>query len=91
MLQLEDRGWRRGTPMDAGWIGEMTKPLGGDVLATISLHEGILAGSLSESPTEQKLGAIELSPKGTRPQELDPILYSELVRDVALITSDVRL
>jgi hypothetical protein len=83
VLHLEDRGWRRGVPQDAGWIWDMRKDLGGGVSAELALGGGILAGDMRESPAEQELGAITLT---TKIEALDPIAFSELVRDVSLLS-----
>jgi hypothetical protein len=84
VLHLEDRGWRRGVPQDAGWIWDMRKDLGGGVSAELAIGGGILAGDMRESPPEQELGAITLTAKIST---LDPIAFSELVRDVSLLSS----
>ncbi len=83
VLHLEDRGWRRGVPQDAGWIWDMRKDLGDGVSAELALGGGILAGDMRESPPEQELGAITLTAKIST---LDPIAFSELVRDVSLLS-----
>ncbi|CAN5246468.1 hypothetical protein BH09MYX1_BH09MYX1_66960 [soil metagenome] len=86
VLGLEDRGWRRGMPQDAGWIWDMQKPLTGGIIATIVLGEGILAGDMAESAKEQTLGALTLSKRGKddAPKfgELEALVFSELVRDL---------
>ena len=84
VLHLEDRGWRRGMPQDAGWIWDMRKDLGDGVSAELAIGGGILAGDMRESPPEQELGAITLT---TKISALDPIAFSELVRDVSLLSS----
>ncbi len=91
VLGLEARGWRRGAPQDAGWIWDMVKPLGDDLEACIHLDGGILASAMSESPAEQGLGTLVLREKSswkeskTRFGELDPVLTSELFRDLSLL------
>ena len=92
VLGLEARGWRRGTPQDAGWIWDMTKPLGPDLHAILSLDGGLLAGAMAESPPTQTLKDVVLSkntwgadplPLGT----LTPLQFTELVRDLVELSS----
>lgn len=87
VLGLESRGWRRGEPQDGGGIWWMTKPLPGGVEAHLTLDPGIIVGAVAEYP-EQTLGEIELyeanawSSSGKRFDTLDPIVASELLRDL---------
>jgi hypothetical protein len=88
VLGLEARGWRRGSPQDAGVVCWMEKRLEGDLVVMLDLDPGLYTGYLSGSP-EQTLGATLVrkpgtwGPNGTIPLgELDPILFSELVRDL---------
>ncbi len=88
VLGLEKRGWRRGAPQDAGVVHWMEKPLGGALQAELDLDEGLYTGMISESP-EQTLGSVVLRTRQGweqgEPQplgSLDPILFSELVRDL---------
>ncbi|MEW9533096.1 WGR and DUF4132 domain-containing protein [Microbispora sp. NPDC049125] len=78
VIGLERRGWRRGTPQDAGlqfWI-ERDVPGGGAV--TIGLDPGIAIGYL-DFADEQTLEGIALD-------GLDPITASEILRDLREIT-----
>jgi Domain of unknown function (DUF4132) len=91
VLGLESRGWRRGMPQDAGWIWDMQKPLGDDVIAVLGLGGGILAGDMRESPAEQKLEELTILEEATHTTgpklgELDPVVVSEVFRDLALLT-----
>lgn len=88
VLGLETRGWRRGPPQDAGIVGWMEKHLGPELMIELELDPGLYTGMLSESP-EQTLGIAVLRKPNTWGQEgrlplgtLDPILFSELVRDL---------
>jgi predicted DNA-binding WGR domain protein len=88
VLGLETRGWRRGPPQDAGVVGWMEKHLGPDRMVELDLDPGLYTGMLSESP-EQTLGTIMVRKPNTWGKEgtyplgtLDPILFSELVRDL---------
>jgi hypothetical protein len=88
LLGLTARGWRMGPPHAAGWIGEMTKALPGDLYAHLSLEAGLLAGAMAESPTTQHLGDVvvtagdEWSDRLVALGELPPLVFSELVRDL---------
>ena len=86
VLRLEERGWRRGTPQDAGWIWDMEKPLPDGIVATLGLGDGILAGDMSESAPEQTLKEVTLSKRGSDGAlalgDLAPLVFSELVRDL---------
>ena len=88
VLGLETRGWRRGPPQDGGVVGWMEKHLGPDHMIQLDLDPGLYTGMLSESP-EQTLGTVTVrepntwGKEGTHPLgTLDPILFSELVRDL---------
>ena len=88
VLGLETRGWRRGPPQDAGVVGWMEKHLGPDRMIELDLDPGLYTGMLSESP-EQTLGTVTVRKPNTWGKEgtyplgsLDPILFSELVRDL---------
>lgn len=88
VLGLEQRGWRRGSPQDGGVVCWMEKTLPGDRVLMLDLDPGLYTGYLSESP-EQKLGPAVLrtdtgwGDTGRIPLgELDPILFSELARDL---------
>ncbi|WNG58136.1 DUF4132 domain-containing protein [Archangium gephyra] len=88
VLGLETRGWRRGPPQDAGVVGWMEKHLGPDRVVELELDPGLYTGMLSESP-EQTLGTVTVRKPNTWGKEgryplgtLDPILFSELVRDL---------
>ena len=94
VLGLEARGWRKGTPQDAGWIGEIQRPLpGGEFCAALGFDDGgILAGGLADSPVDLELGALVLQRVGgddPAPDAtfgaLDVVVFSELIRDVELL------
>ena len=85
---LEQRGWRRGAPQDAGWIGWMTRPIGDDLEVELDLDPGTVVGDISYEP-KQKLSALVLRRPNSygddgrrRWKELDPILASEVLRDI---------
>ena len=88
VLGLETRGWRRGAPQDGGVVCWMEKPLGPDLMAYLDLEEGIYTGAIADSP-EQVLGNLVVREPNTWGEQgirslnqLDPILFSELVRDL---------
>lgn len=87
VLGLEQRGWRRGQVMDGGDIAWMAKPLPGRLHeAQLWLDPGIPAGRIAEAP-EQALREVVLDrPRGREDRlpfgNLDPVTFSELVRDV---------
>jgi hypothetical protein len=66
----------------------MIKPLDENLEAILELKSGILAGNMRESPAEQEL---VLRDRATHEQSkrnfgsLDPILASELLRDIATL------
>lgn len=89
VLGLEKRGWIRGQPQDAGWIWELRKPLGGGLEANLGIGGGLLAGDMSESPSEQSLDSLQVRKENTyddaglvSPHELSPVALSELIRDL---------
>lgn len=80
VMGLQGRGWRRGSPRDAGQIHEMVKPLGELGQAELCFEPGINAGNIEFDP-EQTLGELRLPVKAGA---LDPIVFSELIRDAML-------
>lgn len=86
---VDRRGWRRGPAQDGGCIWWFTKPLpGGEHEAFLMLDPGIIVGMVMEEP-EQKLGTVTIDRVGSWDGEgevdfgrLDPIVFSELVRDL---------
>lgn len=94
VLGLEKRGWTRGTPQDAGWIWDLRKPLGHDtegngIEAILDIGGGLLAGDMSESPTEQSIDSLRVRKEHTyddaglvSPKAMSKAAYSELIRDI---------
>ncbi|MFO0614754.1 MAG: DUF4132 domain-containing protein [Polyangiaceae bacterium] len=88
VLGLESRGWKRGEPQDGGGIWWIEKPLPNELEVHLALEPGITVGMVAEEP-EQKLGALALHekdewrPSSRKLAELDPIVASELLRDLA--------
>lgn len=80
---VEQRGWRKGQPQDAGWIWEWLKPLPGNQHASLELRTGIGADMQMTEP-KQELGGLSVSAKLG---ELSPVVFSELVRDLVQLGS----
>ena len=85
---LENRLWRRGDAQDGGWIGWFTRRLGADLEVELDLDPGTVVGDINYEP-KQKLGPLVLRRPNTwgedgrrRWGELDPILASEVLRDI---------
>ncbi len=92
ILGLDNRGWRRGPPQDAGVVCWYEKELGDGFVVCMDLDPGIYTGMISESP-QQKLGKVVISKDGNswrrdgtrKLGELSPIEFSELARDLESI------
>ncbi len=91
LLGLERRGWRRGTPQDAGVQGWIWRPTATGRAVVIDLDPGIPIGALDVFP-EQQITTVWLNhrPWGDwRPQkltqtfaDLDDVTASEVLRDL---------
>ncbi|HEJ0075802.1 WGR and DUF4132 domain-containing protein [Klebsiella oxytoca] len=95
VIGLANKGWLRGEPQDAGWIGWMLKPLGQRALV-MEIDEGFAVGMLpDELSTEQLLSKVWLyagnarqygwggnAPQQARFSELDKVALSELINDI---------
>ncbi|AKV01548.1 Molybdate metabolism regulator [Labilithrix luteola] len=77
---LEDRGWRKGSVEDAGWVWNIWKPLSGGVRASISLGGGLCMGWAEGTPSEQEVTGPHLEDKATFGR-LSKVAFSELVLD----------
>lgn len=90
LLSLENHGWRRGLAEDAGFSTVMLKSFGNRAF-TLELEPGILMGMIEEYP-EQTLGNVSIGrargggSEGVSFSSLDPILVSELIRDLERVT-----
>ena len=91
VMGLVNRGWERGAAEDGGWVHQFHKPLPGGLQADLDLDPGTVIGDLSYEP-KQKLPCISLRKTRTWDKEglvtfaaLDPILASELLRDIELL------
>jgi predicted DNA-binding WGR domain protein len=94
VLGLERRGWVRGDPQDAGIQFWYERRITGGRVATLGLDPGIPAGDVNMWP-EQKLTGVGITDRPTdgylaaerSKAELDPVTASELIRDIASITT----
>ncbi|WP_026405397.1 DUF4132 domain-containing protein, partial [Actinomadura rifamycini] len=94
VLGLVDRGWERAAPQDAGvepWISRRLAP---DRVLVVDLEPGIPVGS-PDLLGDQRLAGVRLArhpgapPRGTDPSprgDLDPVLASEVLADLASLT-----
>ncbi len=90
VMGLLTRGWRKGAPMDGGFIQCVYKPIGKDLNAALEVS-GLDVTMEYTEPT-QELGAVDFGPPdaecGVAPQlalplaSIDPIVMSEIVRDL---------
>jgi predicted DNA-binding WGR domain protein len=93
VLGLESRGWRRGAPQDGGVVGWMEKSINSKQVAILELDgQGIWTGMVGENPT-QDLGAVFVrkpqewdSKNAQRIGDLEPVIFSELIRDLEALT-----
>jgi predicted DNA-binding WGR domain protein len=94
IISLETKGWVKGSVEDAGTIWEMLKPLPNNLWATLHLPEGLWLSMMSETPIQilehvqirrgqHSYGETSLLQFGS----LDPIVFSELVRDLESLKS----
>ncbi|MBW4718482.1 DUF4132 domain-containing protein [Saccharothrix obliqua] len=95
ILGLTQRGWQRGTPMDAGMEAWVLRPLPSGGSVVVNLDPGIAVGMVDEFP-EQKLTEIWVhdeqdgawSPRGELTfGTLDPVTASELIAELTGLTS----
>jgi len=85
---LQHRGWRHGSPQDAGWIGWFEKSLPGGLEVQLELDPGTVVGEINYEP-KQTLGTLSLRVAGSWDEagqrcfrELDAVARSELLRDL---------
>ncbi|MCX4736029.1 WGR and DUF4132 domain-containing protein [Streptomyces sp. NBC_01363] len=98
VLGLERRGWRRGTPQDAGVERWISKRLGDDCYLVIALDPGIAVGVVDMFP-EQTLETVWLDDRpddhwtrrshSLRFAGMDAVTVSELLVDLAELTEGV--
>ncbi|MEU9508843.1 DUF4132 domain-containing protein [Micromonospora sp. NPDC048170] len=94
LLGLERRGWRRGAPQDAGVQCWLERAVPGDRAIVVDIEPGIAIGMVGEF-AEQKITGVWVNdrPHGdwrgrgrVRFGDLDPVVASELLRDLAEVT-----
>jgi predicted DNA-binding WGR domain protein len=90
IMGLINRGWDRGAVHEAGWVGEFFKALGDNDIE-LRIEPGINIGDLSYEP-KQKVVSIFVHKHGAFNDSdrlplsiLDPIIASEVLRDVELM------
>ena len=93
VMGLVNRGWERGQAQDGGWVGDFIKPLGAGLCAVASLDPGTVVGDMSYEPkqriteitvhnvTENRWNWGDALPLAS----LDPVMTSELLRDIDLL------
>ncbi|MGW4943038.1 DUF4132 domain-containing protein [Actinoplanes sp. NPDC004185] len=96
VIGLERKGWRRETPQDAGVQGRIELAVGPGQEVVIDLDPGVAIGALDIFP-EQTLQAIFVSDGtggrwNTTPGQvplgrLDPVIASEIIRDLTELTA----
>ncbi|MFJ3876036.1 DUF4132 domain-containing protein [Streptomyces sp. NPDC090077] len=96
LLALQNRGWERGEPQDAGVERWFSRRLGPERHLVIGLQEGIAVGMIGEFP-DQTLETVWLDTtpcdywhSRTYPlkfADIDPVLLSEVLADLAALTS----
>ena len=97
ILGLSSRGWRRGQAQDAGIVSWFSKQVGPEIDAVVYFEEGIGVDSLEYSDPTQTLTLVDFGPDepgwwSARAQtiklgELDPIVVSEVIRDIVSLGS----
>jgi Domain of unknown function (DUF4132) len=98
ILSLDHRGWRRGVPQDGGVQPWVVRPLPGGGAVTFGVDPGIIPGVPNEAPwDEQKIEGLGLGGDPDRVEqtgvipsrwgELDPVLASEILRDLTWLTT----
>ena len=84
LMRLDPRGWRRERPSDAGVIRALEKEIDGDTMLIV-LEPGFDFGTKAGTESMQTVQA--LCTRAGRLAQLHPILVSELIRDINLLTS----
>ncbi|GIE82890.1 hypothetical protein Aph02nite_88400 [Actinoplanes philippinensis] len=84
LLGLESRGWRRGTMRDDRVQVSVTPALADGL--ELELNPGIVHGAVDIFP-EQTLGPLRFSGGAARLDDLDPVVVSEVIRDLEQLTS----
>lgn len=103
VFTLEKLGWTRGTPQDAGIFSEHVKPFHAANVTAVVTYDGVAVGGIDELG-DQKIETIFFI-HGTKPEtgwmhweqnkaiplaKVDPVVISEVLKDVISITSRVK-
>jgi hypothetical protein len=83
VLALESRGWRRGTMRDSRTQTSVIPSLADGL--ELELDPGIVHGAVDRDP-EQILGPVRLYSQVSTLGDLDPVVISEVIRDLELLT-----
>ncbi|GFE89433.1 DUF4132 domain-containing protein [Steroidobacter agaridevorans] len=91
VMGLINRGWERGAAQDGGWVGHFSKPIDDQYEVQIELDPGTVVGDVSYEP-KQRIPSVMFRKSGTWDQhglvkfsKLDPVLASEVLRDLELM------
>lgn len=84
LLGLERRGWERERPQDGGWQGHLHLTLPCGTTASVEMDPGIIVGDVTFA-AEQKIESVGISPPPSG--VLDPLMASEIIRDVEAVTA----
>lgn len=91
VMGLINRGWERGAAQDAGWVGHFSKPIDDQYEVQIELDPGTVVGDVSYEP-KQRIPNVMFRQAGSWDQQglvkfsrLDPVLASEVLRDLELM------
>jgi hypothetical protein len=85
LIGLEKRGWLRGAPEDAGSINRIGRALPGGGEVTVKLNPGMF---FDEPGEHQTFDRITVGGPTRRLGEVDPVLMSEIIRDLTLVAED---
>ncbi|GAB7036273.1 MULTISPECIES: DUF4132 domain-containing protein [Catenuloplanes] len=85
LIALEKRGWLRDNPQDAGIINGIGRALPGGGEISVALDPGM---SYDEPGGHQTLRRVQLYGLVARLGDLNPLLVSEVIRDLTLATGD---
>ena len=96
LLGLERRGWRRGTPQDAGVQGWLERDVPGELSLVVEIDPGIAVGAPDALPDQKVVEVFVEARAGhrwhrrestNRLRELDPITAAEALRDLTAVLS----
>ncbi|MFO0728840.1 MAG: DUF4132 domain-containing protein [Myxococcota bacterium] len=85
VMGLEIRGWKKGTPEDAGWVWDMSKNLAGGFVVRMGISGGFCMGAPDMNPPTQQLTGIGIETKDGKKAtfgQLSATAFSELVKEL---------